>query len=66
MIRATNSNYLKLRHINNASGILFIIKRLRVIVIVSNRVVKYRLSIVIFGMADLNTFKITGLAVLVG
>jgi hypothetical protein len=56
---------LELGDINDASGVFFVIKRLRVVVIIGNRIIQNRFPVVIFRMSDLDTLKITCLAVLV-
>lgn len=57
---------LKLRDIDDASGILLIVKRLGVVMVIGDRVIQDRLSVVILRMPDLDTLQIARLAVLVG
>ena len=56
---------LELEDINDTSGVLLIIKRLRVVVIISDQIIQNRFPIVIFRMFNLNTLKITYIAILV-
>ena len=57
---------LKLRDIDDTSGILLIVKRLGVVMVIGDRVIQDRLSVVILRMPDLDTLQIACLAVLVG
>ena len=57
---------LELRDIDDASGILLIVKRLGVVMVIGDRVVQDRLSVVILRMSDLDVLQITCLAVLIG
>ena len=57
---------LELRDIDDASGILLIVKRLGVVMVIGDRVIQDRLSVVILRMTDLDTLQIARLAVLVG
>ena len=57
---------LELRDIDDASGILLIVKRFGVVMVIGDRVVQDRLSVVILRMPDLDTLQIACLAVLVG